>query len=268
MFVCRILCIVFFSYSFVSCNSFEYSPNQAFDRNTPRDLNAANLEKLLARAIDDTVIIAFVGDSQRFMDELDRFVSHVNKNPNIDFVVLAGDISDFGLLAEYEWVYERLSRINAPYFGVIGNHDVIANGESVFTRMFGPPDYSFVYDSIKFVMHNTNGREYPLKEIPNLQWLEEQLGGDPKDGAKYYVGISHVPPTDDDFKQDLVVPYAHMLSTTHGFLLSLHAHVHDHTDGYPFNDGIRYITSFSFEQRSYLLLKIINGIVVKEIVNY
>ncbi len=268
MFVCRILCIVFFSYFFVSCNSFEFSPNQAFDRNTPRDLNAANLEKLLARAIDDTVIIAFVGDSQRFMDELDRFVSHVNKNPNVDFVVLAGDISDFGLLAEYEWVYDRLKRLNAPFFGVIGNHDVIANGENVFMRMFGPLDYSFVYDSIKFVMHNTNGREYPLKEIPNLQWLEEQLGGDPEDGVKYYVGISHVPPTDDDFKQDLVVPYARMLSTTPGFLLSLHAHVHDHTDGYPFNDGIRYITSFSFDQRSYLLLKIVDGIVVKEIVNY
>jgi 3',5'-cyclic-AMP phosphodiesterase len=252
-----------------ACESFEYSPNQIFDSDAPQQLNEINLQKLLSNTdTDDTVTIAFVGDSQRFYDEVDDFVERVNEFSGVDFVLLAGDITDFGLLNEYKWIHDSFSKLNAPFLGVIGNHDVIANGEDVFARMFGPLNYTFVYDSIKFVVHNTNSREYISETVPDIQWLQQELHGEIDPGVKNFIAVSHVPPTDDDFNQNLVEPYSKLFASTPGFLVSLHGHIHEHTDQYPFNDGVRYITSFAFNQRSFVILKIVNGQVLKQIIDY
>jgi 3',5'-cyclic-AMP phosphodiesterase len=231
----RILCWLFLPV-FIGCDNFEYSPNQVFDRDTPRDLNAINLENLYQRNVDDTLTIAFVGDSQRFYDEVDDFVDKVNTDTTVDFVFLAGDITDFGLLNEFEWVHRSFSKLRVPYLGVIGNHDVIANGEDVFLRMFGPMNYSFVYDSIKFIVHNTNSREYLSKSVPDIEWLTDELQAETNGSVKYYVAVSHVPPTDADFNRDLVEPYSNLFASTPGFLVSLHGHIHEHSDQYPYND--------------------------------
>lgn len=250
------------------CDHFEYSPNQQFDHHSPVNLNAVNLERLASAPADDTVTIAFTGDSQRFYDNLDKFVDRVNEIPEVDFIMLAGDISDFGMLREFEWVNRSLSKLSKPYLGVIGNHDVIANGEYVFTRMFGPMDYVFVYDSIRFVVHNTNGREYPKQQVPDMSWLQAQFSDDSDPRVKYQIGVSHVPPYHADFKQELTESYAELLRTTPGFLVSLHGHIHEHTDGYPFNDGVRYITSYAFNETSFVLLKISGSSVSKTIIDY
>lgn len=72
----------------MSCGDWlEYSPNQTFDHDSPQNLNQVNVEKLLTRIdTDDTVTIAFIGDSQRFYDEVELFVEQVNKMPDVDFV--------------------------------------------------------------------------------------------------------------------------------------------------------------------------------------
>jgi 3',5'-cyclic AMP phosphodiesterase CpdA len=262
------LLVIVLIFLVLGCDSFEFSPNQIFDRDTPRDINAQSLKALNAAPVDDTVTIALVGDSQRWFDELDYFVEKVNQYDNVDFILLDGDISDFGLLAEFEWVHRTLKRLKKPYLGVIGNHDVLASGEQVFTRMYGPLDYSFVYDSIKFVVHNTNGREYKDREVPNMTWLAEQFSPEQSPDAKYFIGVAHVPPDHPDFDQRLVEPYRNLFNSTPGFLVSLNAHVHKHSDGYPFNDGVRYITAHSFNLRSFVILKIVNGQIIKEIINY
>jgi 3',5'-cyclic AMP phosphodiesterase CpdA len=244
----------------------EFSPNQVFDNDTPVDLNAKNLENLYAAAKDDTIVIAFVGDSQRFYDEFEDFVDKANEIESIDFVILAGDITDFGLLEEFELIQEDLAELNKPYIGVIGNHDVLAHGEEVFERMFGPLNFSFVYDSVKFVVHNTNSREYPTGDVPDLTWLAHELT--PGDSVRYYIGVSHIPPFSPDFDKGLETSYANLLASTPGFLVSLHGHIHEHKDAYPYEDGIRYITSYSFEQKSFVLLKIASGNIEKIIVEY
>src|SRR5688500_3559024 len=85
-------------------DAFEYSPNQVFDKDSETLLNEKNLQQLYAQPQDDTITIAFVGDSQRFYDEVDAFIDTVNTIPSIDFTFLAGDISDFGLLLEFELI--------------------------------------------------------------------------------------------------------------------------------------------------------------------
>lgn len=254
--------------SIISCDNVEYSPNQLFDSDTPRDLNRKNLDRIARLASDDTVTIAFVGDSQRFYDEVEDFVDKVNEIDNVDFVFLAGDITDFGLLAEYEWIVDSFNKLHMPFIGVVGNHDVVANGEGVYNKIFGPVDFSFVYDSIKFVVHNTNSREYYGERVPDIEWLRNEMKNEADSPFKHIIGVSHVPPTDGDFNPKLVQPYADLLASTPGFLVSLHGHIHAHTDHYPFNDGIRYITSYAFNQRNFLLLKIVNGEIIKEEIPY
>jgi 3',5'-cyclic-AMP phosphodiesterase len=258
--------LFFIAIFFFGCDDvFEYSPNQVFDDDTPVGLNEKNLERILTTANDDTLKIAFIGDSQRFYDELDRFIDKANSIPSIDFVFLAGDITDFGLLEEFEQVQDLFSRLHKPYIGVIGNHDVLAKGEQTFERMFGPLNFSFVYDSIKFIVHNTNGREYDAGLVPDMAWLRNQFSDDP--GVRKFVALSHIPPFDGDFDQTQVEEYTSLLRD-HKTLISLHGHTHQFKYGFPYNDGIPYMTSHSFDLRSFVVLKIVSGRVDFEIIEY
>ncbi|GGM93941.1 phosphoesterase [Dyadobacter beijingensis] len=250
-----------------ACDQFEFSPNQTFDQTSPTNLNAQNLARLRGNAEDDTVTIVFAGDTQRWYDEQERFVKKVNSLPNIDLVLLAGDISDFGLLQEFKWVQKRLSALHVPYFGIIGNHDMVANGARIFSKMFGPLNYSFVYGGIKFIAHNTNGLEAPGRNIPDLGWLARELQN--AEGARHIITVSHVPPYNTvEFGAESVEPYKMLLENTPDLLLSLHGHVHQHQDFHPFSDQVRYMTSFSFEQSAFVLLQIVNGQILKSIISY
>lgn len=250
-----------------SCDQFEFSPNQSFDHSSASNLNAQNLARLRQNAEDDTVTIVFAGDTQRWYDEQERFVKKVNSLQNVDLVLLAGDISDFGLLQEFKWVQKRLSALQAPYFGIIGNHDMVANGRQIFRQMFGPLNYSFVYGGIKFIAHNTNGLEAPGEHIPDLGWLSRELQN--TEGARYLITVSHVPPFNKlEFGAESVKPYTDLLQNTPNLLLSLHGHVHQHQDFYPFGDKVHYMTSFSFGQSAFVLLEIVNGKVLKSIIDY
>lgn len=252
--------------SMISCDMVEYSPNQKFDRDSPHNLNLTNLDKLLnVNDDDDSVTIAFIGDSQRFYNEVELFVSKVNEQDDVDFVLLAGDISDFGLLQELEWVNESLKKLKVPYFAVVGNHDVVGNGHNTFEYFFGPLNFSFQYKGYKFVMHNTNGREYKTENVPDLDWLAKEFN-DPT--AAHIIGVSHVPPYDGDFNENLEQAYSELVRNQDKFRLSLHGHQHRHTDWYPYEDGKRYITSHYFEERQFIKLTLIDTLVLKKLVSY
>jgi Icc protein len=116
--------IVLLFFIILSCDLLEYSPHQVFDRDSPSNINKENISKLLNTDCKDSLTFVIIGDSQRSYDEIEQFVKSVNQFNHIDFVIIAGDISDFGLLQELEWVHNRLKKLNVPYFTVVGNHDV------------------------------------------------------------------------------------------------------------------------------------------------
>jgi Icc-related predicted phosphoesterase len=131
--------------------------------------------------------------------------------------------------------------------------------------MYGPLNFSFIYDSVKFIVHNTNSREYEAGKIPDMQWLRSEFTRDQR--ANHFVTVSHIPPFDMDFDRGLEREYASLLKR-HNTLISLHGHIHQHKDGYPYNDGIRYMTSHSFDLRSFVLLKIVSGKIYHTIIEY
>ncbi len=234
----------------------------------PGNLNNENIAKLKANELnaDDTLTIVFSGDSQRFYDRLDDLVAKVNSMSNVDLLVLSGDITDFSLLQEYLWIYERLKKLNVPYVCAIGNHDLATNNGEVYTRMFGVKNYSFKYKGYKFLVHDTNSREYGFDgNVPNMWWLDSEL----KDTtAEWFIGLSHVPPYDADFDKGLEQSYKNLLSSNPGFILSLHGHLHIITDSCFYNDQVRYMTSNSVNKEEFILLKIVKGVVYKQAIKY
>ena len=244
--------------SSAACNKLEYSPNQVFNTDSPTDVNAKSLAKLGKGIGDDTVRFVFTGDTQRSLNETVEFCEKVNTMEGIDFIVLAGDITEFGVLKEMEWVADAFSKLNRPYFAVIGNHDLTSRGRDVFQRMFGELNYSFTYGGVKFICHDTNSWEYKFNgKVPNINWLQSQLQTSPE--VSNYVVMSHVPSNSVDFDPSLVEPYQGTFAQTPRLLASLHAHTHSFQEYYPDDSGVPYIITSAMERSEFLVVEIVNN---------
>ncbi|WP_374165385.1 metallophosphoesterase [Arcticibacter sp. MXS-1] len=252
---------------FYSCNGLEYSPNQVFDNNSPRDLNRKNIERLLSSPGDDTVRFVLTGDSQREYSYSKDLVATINRIPGVDFVLLAGDISDFGLLQEMEWITSIFSKLTMPYIGVIGNHDLVANGEKVYRRMFGELNFTFTYQGIKFICHDSNSREaYFNGKVPDVEWLHTQFEDSP--GVKGIITVAHVPPGNSDFDERLYEPYVNVINGSSKTLAALFAHIHTTNVFYPRQDRVPYIVTNAIEHRQFELIEIVDGKLSRQTISF
>jgi 3',5'-cyclic-AMP phosphodiesterase len=253
---------------FLSCNKFEFNPYQVNNSVRPSNLNAKNIENLLSgeSTSDDTVTILFTGDSQRFYERLDDLVKKVNEYSNVDFLLLNGDISNYGLLEEFLWVQERLEKLHIPHICIIGNHDLTSNGSDIYTEMFGPKNFTFTYKNYKFLCHDDNSRAYNYQgNVPDLHWLSNELNDS---SAKWFIGASHVPPWDPFFDQNIMHDYLNLFGSKQGFILSLHGHAGNGAR-YFNNDSVLYININSSPQwDDCYLLKLINGKVIYQMIQF
>ncbi|MBO2012591.1 metallophosphoesterase [Siccationidurans soli] len=237
------------------CELIEFSPNQTSTPAAYSDLTAKNMAALAQRplAAGDTLRFVFTGDSQRFYSEAEDLVESVNQQPGIAFLVVAGDISDFGLGREMRWVHDKLKKLRVPYLTVVGNHDHAGNGRQVYQEVFGPLNYIFTYAGTRFIMLNTNGREYRFDgSVPNIGWLQQQLADTV--GVQRQVVINHVPPMDEDFDPQLEQPYVQALKAAPRVALALNGHRHDFGIDQPYGEGLTLINSYAFEKRRYVIL--------------
>ena len=248
--------------SFASCeNMFDYSTYVIDFDSENRNVNQTNLEKLLKKNTDDTISIAFTGDTHRFYDEFKGFVDAVNRENEIapiDFVIHVGDIADFGLPQQYIWANSYLLDLDCPYFVGLGNHDLVGNGALAYSEMFGEYNFSFVYKQIKFIFINTNSREFGFNgNVPDISWLDAQLY--PESNFSNAVVIFHVPPMDADFDSDLEESFHTTLSKYNNVICTVHGHLHGHEIYKPYADSITYVNVYSAELQKFNVLKIANG---------
>ena len=256
----KLLPFIFISFIFLSCNTDEYSPNQIFNRNSPTDVNAKQIALIHQKTAKNNIRIAFSGDTQRNYAKAKAFVDNVNARNDIDFVILNGDISDFGLLAEFDYIYDIYAQLKVPFVCVVGNHDLVANGKDIYKRMFGPLNFTFTFGSVKFICHDTNGREYNFDgTTPNINWLRNNLKLD--NGTTSLIAISHVPPTDDDFDPTLSQPYQTLFNQTPNLISSLHSHNHSKLTTYyqNGNSGVPFMVTNAIVNNAYTLIDISNG---------
>lgn len=249
------------------CNAFEYSPNQTFDRNSPTDLNKTAISRLMSvQPTNDTLKFILSGDTQRSYKEIPGFIEKVNSLDNVDFILVAGDITEFGSFQEMEAYADRMKKAQVPVITVIGNHDLTGRGRESYQRMFGELNFSFVYKGTKFICHDTNSREYRYDgRVPDIGWLAQQLQSGA--GVQSYIAVGHVPPLSDDFDQKLVPNYISQFEQTPNFLAALYGHTHTYLTSAPENQ-FRYIVTGSVESKEFIVVTVINNKLTHERVFY
>jgi 3',5'-cyclic-AMP phosphodiesterase len=243
--------LIFLCFFLQRCEQFDYSVYQTDDfKKYPQVTNAYNIQRVLSMPNKDTLHLVFTGDTQRFYDDVKDLVSTVNNLPKVDAVVITGDLADFGVAREYDWLNEELIKLKVPFFTVIGNHDCLANGSEIYQQIYGPLNYSFTWNKIRFIMHNTNGREYYFNgSVPDIQWMQANLS----DTQNYEscIFVSHVPPTNEDFDPQLRDPYTMIIREAKNTIFSSNGHRHGYELAQPFNDNVWYLNTSSPVNRVY-----------------
>ena len=150
------------------------------------------------------------GDTHDEYDDLEKTIRVMNQS-DARLALIAGDVTDRGLLQEFEWSGALYRELKMPFFTAIGNHDHLSGGREIYEKMYGPTDYSFRHGPLKFVLFDSNYLENP--SAPNREWLRAQVEdlGD----ALGAVLVLHLPVLETDSREggDVHVFYDELLQT-------------------------------------------------------
>lgn len=132
--------------------------------------------------------------------ELTSIIRDINAQDSIQFVILAGDITEFGSDEEILIAKRVLDLFDKPWYIISGNHDSkwSESGCNTFLETFGYEQFSFTHDNIAFIGTNSgpNMRMAPaLIPRESMVWLEDQLQNLP--AKRPVVFINHYPLTED-----------------------------------------------------------------------
>ena len=129
-------------------------------------------------------------------DDLRRTVKDINENDSIQFVVISGDITEFGADAEIRLAKKILDSLNKPWHIIPGNHDGnwSESGANTFKKVFGNETFYFKAGDYFFLGTNCgpNMRMGP-GQIPreNIVWLDSALKTIPDNAPVIFV--NHYP---------------------------------------------------------------------------
>ena len=258
--------ILFLSIITCSCKKlFSYSANEIQVEEKDRNQNIKNIERIQSKGQNDSFRFVVISDTQRFYEELDEFVKKINSYPGISFVVLNGDMTDFGLRSEYLWISQRLQKLSFPFLVVIGNHDMLGNGRELYKQMFGPENFGFSYSGYKFIALNSNSQEVGHNgSLPDTGWLQRELSSTPP-GEKIFV-FAHLAPYSGDFDRSLEQAYVRILANNGNVAYSIHGHENISYSGQPYGPPVNYLIVNSIKEKSFVLITVtINDIKVEEI---
>lgn len=208
--------------------------------NGGRDLNDKNIATIESRFADrDTLRVAFISDTHLWHEEFKAEVNSINANDTIDFVVHCGDFTDTGTTREYEWGWDIIKKLRKPYVVVIGNHDFLGTGDSVWKTAFGKRlDFSFIAGRIKFVCLNTNATEYDyMAAVPNFEFLEEEAKADSTSFDRTVI-VMHAAPYSDQFNNNVPKAFNYMIHLFPGLQCCIYGHDHHQYASELFNDGL------------------------------
>ncbi|WP_299013696.1 metallophosphoesterase [uncultured Polaribacter sp.] len=235
-----------------SCdNLFEFSVYDADVKQEQQNTTNKNLDLLKEIQVQsDTFKFAFLTDAHWFYDNLVTVVDDINKKDEILFVIFGGDITEQAILKEYTTFYDIMSKLNKPYFTVIGNHDYNTNGGLIYSRMFGAYNYSFEFNNNKFILFDNVVWE--SEKLPDFNWLSNEL----QNNAAYnqVFSIAHIPPNGDQFTEEMKKTYEGLMEDNN-VPLSIHGHRHS----FSFLEGdVSYLTLPSLKDTAYGIITVEN----------
>lgn len=250
------------------CEMFDVQPYDG-DIKGKRDINPRNIQRIEEETQDkDTIRYALISDSQRWYDELDDFVDFANKRNDLDFIIHAGDLTDFGVTKEFLLQRDILEGLHRPYVALIGNHDVLANGDDIFRIVFGPLNFSFITGRTKFVCLNTNALESDYSNpIPDFSFIQAERDAD-RDKFDKTVFVMHAKPTSEQFNNNVKDVFQYSIKLYPNLLYANHGHDHRYQNEDIFHDGITYYGTPNIGKRQFLLFTITKNSYSHEIISF
>jgi outer membrane protein assembly factor BamB/predicted MPP superfamily phosphohydrolase len=118
-------------------------------------------------------------------EDLQRTVKDINANAELQFVVISGDITEFGSNEELYTARSILNGLNKPWYIIPGNHDMnwSESGGNSFKTIFGAETFAFKHNGFLFLGTNCgpNMRMSP-GQVPreNIVWLDSVINVTPK----------------------------------------------------------------------------------------
>jgi predicted phosphodiesterase len=238
-----------------SCdNIIEYSPYKAGVNVSDSDLNVKAIESIQKNGESHFApfSIGIFGDTHTFYDDFEKQVKYFNQKDSIDFVVHMGDLTLSGIYREFMWFRDISSKLEHPLLTVIGNHDYLSNGEFLYNEMFGPFNYTMVFNNCLFVFMDDVIWEKNVED-PDFDWLEGVLKG--SGDYTYRFVFSHIPPWSEPFSRGNQY-YFNRLMDQYKVDLSLHGHTHSYYYGQRYSTGPPYFTSSSSEKGEVFFLDV------------
>ena len=232
---------------FLTACQVEYHPyDTRIDGET--GINACNIARIEAACKGKrTIRFAQISDTQRWYDETEDAVRALNARDDIDFVIHTGDMADFGMRDEFERQRDILNHLRVPYVALLGNHDCLATGERIFTKIFG---------DVRFVCLNTNALEFDHDTaVPNFDFLERQIDGFPA-GAEKTVVVMHAKPYSEQFDNNVAKIFQQTIRQFPQLQFCLNGHGHNFAAEEIFDDGVVYYECDNIGKENYLLFTI------------
>lgn len=123
---------------------------------------------------------------------LEECIDHINSQDSLAFVIVGGDLTDFGSDEEIADVKAILDHIRKPYHVVAGNHDAkwSESGCNTFLKVFGYEHFEFEAGGWRFLGCNCGP---DMRMAPALLPKESMVWLDGLDGGRKSVFVNHYP---------------------------------------------------------------------------
>jgi outer membrane protein assembly factor BamB/predicted phosphodiesterase len=118
--------------------------------------------------------------SQNSEEDVVRTVHSINNDSTLKFVIISGDITDFGTDSAFHVAKRILDSLNKPWYIIPGNHDAnwSESGTNSFKKIFGAETFRFEYGGYLFLgtVCGPNMRMSPGQvSRENIVWLDSTL---------------------------------------------------------------------------------------------
>lgn len=207
----------------VSCSPLQRSsPFSELNVSTANDLNGQAIAELskIPNASSGFTFIA-IADSHQNYDSLRRVISVASKQ-EVDFLVHLGDFTNQGYNIEYDQYLQRMKELPFPFLTVIGNHDALVKGKSLFRRLFGEFNKTFEFQGYRIILFNNNNLDFYAEGGTDWEWLEKVVD----ESTQPIILLYHINPDNKDyFTPDELRNFERVL-TGSKVRLMLHGHNH------------------------------------------
>lgn len=132
---------------------------------------------------------ALMSDVQEAIDRVSDIFRRLNVEPDVRFLLGAGDLTQRGTVEQVERYQRELLTLDVPYFTTLGNHELGADPPP-FQDYFGRANFQFVFKGVVFTLLDSGSASIdPIV----YDWLDGWL-----DSARSRVHIvsMHIPPLD------------------------------------------------------------------------